>query len=404
MSSLRDKLKGYGTGAAKKAAPQPEKKEADCYRVFDRTDRIRYQLPELFRAGSLEAASGLKTDRDIPLERVLFLDTETTGLSGGAGTIAFLTGMGYFEGDAFIVEQDLMRDYDEEPAMLKRIAELLERTDLLVTFNGRTFDMPLLESRMIMNGRRLKSGIPHLDLLHASRAVWKLRLKRCSLSALEQAVLGIVRQDDMPGSEVPKTYFEYLKTGHFPLIEPILEHNCQDIRSLPLLMSRLIRFFTAPDQAEDQRDIYSAGRALEKRGYTEQARRCYRAADAGTVSALSRLKLADSHRRTMEFGEAATIYERMIGTGQGNVNVLTRLAILYEHRLNRLPDALRLTERAMLLTNDNDEMAALDKRRSRLIKRMERMRSSYGTDGHDQGKESAGVAPEGRSRPGAGRL
>ncbi len=395
MASLRDKLKGYGASSAR-TAPAAEKRRADCYRVFDVTPAADYGLSDPLPRERLYLAGGLALDRDVPLDRVLFLDTETTGLSGGAGTLAFLTGLGSFSGGRFTVEQDLIRNYDEEPAMLERIAALLDKTELLVTFNGRTFDMPLLESRMIMNGRRLKTDIPHLDLLHAARAVWKLRLRRCSLSALEQAVLGLERTDDLPGAEVPKAYFDYLKTGCFSLLEPILAHNCQDIRSLPLLLKGLMDVYRAPDQARYSQDVYSAGRVLEKRGMTEQARRCYRAADTGTVSAIARLRLADSHRRTAEFREAADVYQRMLDSGQGTVEVMVRLAILCEHRLGRLRDALRLTERAMLMADSRDgTMDELIKRYDRLKHKIERM-ERHGTDGHVQGQESADLAPERR--------
>ena len=371
MASLRDKLKSYGTKPEKpKAPPAP----TECYRAWDRTPRSGYRLPDVLDARLINDLSGMALAEDLPLDSLLFLDTETTGLSGGAGTIAFLTGLGWFEGDEFVVEQDLMRDYPEEGAMLARVLELAEKAKLLVTFNGRTFDLPLLESRFTMNGQRVPlTRKEHLDLLHPARAVFKLRLKRCRLSNLEEAVLGIVREDDLPGSEVPKTWFDYLKTGNFNLIDMILEHNVQDIRSMPLILARLMEMYEAPLREPHQEDIYSIGRTLERRGQAERARKCYRAADKGTMSRLARLSLAESYRKDTDYTASAGIYERMLKDGQGSVEVLIKLAILYEHRLKRPEEALKLTRRAILLCEDEEQLHELDRRYQRLTRKTERM-------------------------------
>lgn len=370
MPSLRDRLASYGT-KPKKPAPQPARTE--CYRTQERTPRGGYGLPDCLDAGLINDLSGLTVPERLPLESLLFLDTETTGLSGGAGTIAFLTGLGWFEGGDFVVEQDLMRDYPEEGAMLDRVLERVEQAELLVTFNGRTFDLPLLEGRFTMNGRRVPlTRKLHLDLLHPARAVFKLRLRRCRLSSLEEAVLGITREDDLPGAEVPKAWFDYLKTGDFTLIERILEHNVQDIKSMPLILARLMEMYRAPLDEPHQEDIFSIGRTLEKRGQTERARKCYYAADKGTVSRLARLRLAESYRRETDYAASAGIYERMLSEGQANTEVLVRLAILYEHRLNRPGEALRLTQRAMLLCGDEAELEQLNRRYQRLKRKTER--------------------------------
>ena len=370
MASLRDKLKAYGTKPEKpKTAPPP----AEYYRAVDRSPREDYGLPDCLDTGLINDLSGLTIPENLPLESLLFLDTETTGLSGGAGTIAFLTGMGWFEGNEFIVEQDLMRDYPEEGAMLSRVLELVDRASLLVTFNGRTFDLPLLESRFTMNGQRVPiTRKPHLDLLHPARAVFKLRLQRCRLVNLEEAVLGIVREDDLPGAEVPTAWFDYLKTGNFALVDRILEHNVQDIRSMPMILSRLMAMYKQPLTEPHQEDIYSIGRTLERRGQTERARKCYHAADKGSMSKLARLRLAESYRRETDYAASAGIYERMLHEGQANVEVLVRLAILYEHRLGRPDEALRLTRRALLLSDDPIELEELNKRYQRLKKKIER--------------------------------
>ena len=373
MSSLRDKLRSYGRQSGGKPA-RPAEPVRDCARYFDRTERENYPLPDVLPGELLYLLTGEEA-ADIPLSRTLFLDTETTGLSGGTGTVAFLTGIGYFEEDCFVVEQDFMRDYPEEGPMLTRIGEKLRSSDLLVTFNGKTFDMPLLDSRFIMQGmRNPQPDIPHVDLLQCARSAWKIRLSRCNLASLEEKVFGLKREDDLPGSQVPRAFFDFLETGEFMYVEPVLRHNVQDIRSLPMLLAELFRLYERPLEAAYEQDIYSAGRVFEKRGQAETARKCYRAADRGTMSRLSRLTLADSLRRQKEFEQAAEIYEKMIAQGQGGLFPYVERAKLLEHRLGRPEEALALTRKAVLLCGpDQDEMmAALQKRMLRLYRKCEK--------------------------------
>ena len=136
--------------------------------------------------------------------RLLFLDTETTGLAGGTGTCAFLIGIGNVEGMKFVVRQFFLRDYPEEKAMLEALAEALEPCQGIVTFNGKTFDVPLLETRYAL--ARMKSPLDrliHFDALHPARRLWKLRLESCKLTDLEEAILGISREGDVPESPIP---------------------------------------------------------------------------------------------------------------------------------------------------------------------------------------------------------
>jgi uncharacterized protein YprB with RNaseH-like and TPR domain len=145
---------------------------------------------------------------------VVFLDTETTGLFGGAGSLAFLIGIGCFTEKGLIIEQYLMRDFDEEYPMLKSLLDRLKEFRVLVTFNGKSFDWPLLESRFIFS--RLKATDwedRHIDLLHLSRRLWSRCLENCSLSTIEKGILGLYREDDIPGYMIPKVYLEYLNTG-----------------------------------------------------------------------------------------------------------------------------------------------------------------------------------------------
>ncbi len=169
----------------------------------------------------------------------LFLDTETTGLAGGTGTYAFLVGLGYLEGERFVVVQHFMRDFDEEPALLAALGPRLAQASAIVTFNGAGFDVPLLETRFIL-GRRRWPDPAHVDLLGASRRVWSVRLADCRLGTVERDVLGLVREHDVSGALIPSLYFDFLRRRQTAPLEPVFIHNRDDVLSLVALLGALL--------------------------------------------------------------------------------------------------------------------------------------------------------------------
>jgi len=214
------------------------------------------------------------------LRDALFLDTETTGLAGGAGTLAFMVGLGYFDGDGFVVEQFFLRDPAEEMAMLSEIDRRVNSRAHLVTFNGRAFDVPLLETRYTL--ARLAPSFAdrtHLDLLMPARRVWRDRLDSCSLSSLEFHLLGVQRtQLDVPGAIIPYLYREYLAAGAGDLNEDmqrVMYHNLHDILSMVTLTVRLAEAILQPTTPED---YFSAARYHERAHAFDAAERGYRAA------------------------------------------------------------------------------------------------------------------------------
>ena len=311
---------------------------------------------------------------------LLFLDTETTGLGMGAGTVAFLLGLGWVEGDAFIVRQLMMRDYPEEPLVMQAFADLLPRFRAFVSYNGKSFDVPLLENRLTMCRMRVNMQYPHLDLLHAARRVWKMRLSDCRLGNIEEQVLGCGRNDDLPGSEVPERYFSYLKTGDFSLLEDVLHHNLLDIQTLGRLLARLEQVFYAPEQQRFEEDVFSAGRALDRSGERALARVCFRVAGTGKLAVQARAQLANSHRRDREYREATSVYQEMVTRGEGGITPYVELAKLAEHRLRDLERALGYTEAALARldlrerlggANDAEARSALHLRRARLLRKIQ---------------------------------
>jgi len=193
----------------------------------------------------------------IDFTRALYIDTETTGLAGGAGTIPFLVGMAWFEGQKLIVEQLLLEKPGLEGPILRRLSECLLRASCVVSYNGKSFDWPLLRTRFILNRVPAPIVPAHLDLLHCARRVYKRRLGAVRLVHLEEQILGFTRVDDIPGALIPETYLGFLR-GRVPAsaLRPIVEHNRSDLVALSAIMGELVRRFSA-EHTQDSRDALS---------------------------------------------------------------------------------------------------------------------------------------------------
>lgn len=224
----------------------------------------------------------------VDLRRACFLDTETTGLSGGTGTMAFVVGLGFFGDDGFHLRQYFLRDPGDEPAMIEALAEFLPGFTALVTFNGRGFDVPILENRFILARYPPPTArLPHLDLLPPARRLWHHAQPSCALNALEREVLGVRReQDDVPSGIIPFLYRDYLRTGDAREMKRVLYHNRVDILSLVTLAARLCRLFADPWGMHGEHggsplrgaEFYSLGCWYAAEGRLAEAERAYREA------------------------------------------------------------------------------------------------------------------------------
>ena len=363
--SLREKLKNAGMSAAKREVkPQSQ----DCFVRVSRFPLKDLYLRDPVSSEALERIDG-KRWQDVARDQWLFLDTETTGLSGGAGTVAFLVGLGYFVDDEYRLEQLVMRDYDEEMFLLDRVISLLREHPVLCTYNGASFDVPLLRSRCVMWRRRMPPEEGHLDLLHPSRRIWGMRIGKCTLKNVEEAVLSIHREDDLPGAMVPERFFRYLKERDFTVLEDVLRHNVQDICSLPLILEQLVQAHMSPlETVKDAQDLFSVGKVLEKRGRRELAGKCYPASDQGSVAVLARKQLADLERRSGHYGNAVQAYERALAIRR-SAQVHIAAAKVYEHKLKNIDRALEHTRKAMLIADGLDEQVKreIQKRYFRLL-------------------------------------
>ena len=350
--NLRDKLRAVGGSSGGTGERGWTPQSLDCRHLAVYRPKEEFPGAADVRRETVARMSAAELPEDFDPRRILYMDTETTGL-GGSGTVAFLVGMGYLTDDGFEVHQFLMRDYDEEPYLLRHVEAGLKRFDVICTFNGATFDLPLLESRFLMNrmGRECLDR-PHLDLLQAARRIWRKRLGKCNLARLETLVLGQPRTDDLPGSEVPQRYFDYLRTRQECLLDDVLAHNAQDIATLCVLLTRMAEMYDHPEKVPHSEDVYSMGRALEKMNYPEEARKCYRLAVPGRVGTEASLALARNWRRAGERAEAAEVWREMIAGHRGGAQPYIELAKYEEHTRRDCRAALELTDRALALLSE----------------------------------------------------
>jgi uncharacterized protein len=270
----------------------------------------------------------------VSADRLLFLDTETTGLAGGTGTYAFLVGAGWIERDVFVVVQHFMRDLDEEPALLAALAPLLERAGAIVTFNGGGFDLPLLETRFVLARRRWPATLAHFDMLRPSRRVWTGCFDDCRLGTLERDVLGLAREHDVPGGLIPTLYFDWLRRKRAAPLTRIFEHNRDDVLSLAALVGW---FGAALSEAPALRAEEWAGLGrLWEPVDLERALGCYRAAlDAGLSGEAAhwvRLRLAWWEKRAARWQTACELWDAARQRELFDPRPWEELAKFHEHR------------------------------------------------------------------------
>lgn len=287
--------------------------------------------------------------------RWAFLDTETTGLAGGSGTYAFLVGIGSVEAGGFRVRQFFMRDYGEEASQLHAVSEYLQRFDVLITYNGKTYDQPLLETRFRMCRARHPFGrLEHLDLLFGARRLWKRRMENCRLSHLEHQVLGFEREGDVPGSLIPYIFFEYVRTRRATRLLPVFQHNVLDIVSLACLTAIVPEAYRNPETVPVRHgsDLLGLARWLLQVGRSDQALALMRrAVDIGLPDHLLFPTLLDTGLLLKKLGDEpaalAAFTDLAASKNPCRVRAFEELAKYYEHRERNYSMALEMTRSAL---------------------------------------------------------
>ena len=297
---------------------------------------------------------------DLDLSSALFIDLETTGLSGGTGTVAFLVGMGFYRDQKFNVVQFFLGDLAEEERMIEELSLFFRQMNFrsVVTYNGKGFDLPILETRFALKRKPFPlSDLPHLDFLFSARSLWKHKYDNCRLFNLAREVVEADRSEDIPSAEIPARYFEYIRSGDFSLIEPILYHNQEDILSLlgvvvigALLLSE---DGSGIDECRsDGMDLFGVGNLFEKAGHIERSLRYFERALEGNltgeISLLIKRKLSLHFKKNEDWDKAVALWEELASMEQPFS--FRELAMYYEHREKKYEEARKMAEHGLALS------------------------------------------------------
>lgn len=312
--------------------------------------------------------------QDLTFADALFLDTETTGLSGGTGTYVFLIGAARFIDGEFVLRQFFLHDLHQERALLHALDEFAQGCTGLVSFNGKGFDVPLIANRYILQRSRLRLPAHcHLDLLWPARRIWSRRLPSCALSALEREVLAVERQGDVPGALIPELYFRYLRSKDASLLSAVFEHNRRDVLALASLAVALCAAALEPvEYLKHPVDLLALGRLLLRRREYALAEHCHRQALAGKLPRAERawawVGLAEICGRTARREEALPLLQSAAQLGgPAGLEAAIRLAKYLEHQARDYAGAAEMTALALGQQGDNRHVAAdLAHRLSRL--------------------------------------
>ena len=407
MPSLSDKLTALGVNVgtdgilpSSKTTKYPIEKIVDGQEVntpFGQTfvvektyisDPRSENVPLRFTA-SLAAMSTWISDPNIVRynpKSFAFLDTETSGLAGGTGTYAFMIGIGRFTDDGFRLSQFFMRDPFEEPAQLAAVLGALDGCKVLVTYNGKSFDVPLLNTRFITNGEPPPlNSYAHIDLLHLARRLWRDRLPSRTLGSIEENILGAVRtEEDIPGWMVPSIYFDYIKTGDARPVSNVFYHNAMDILSLATLLNHVSTILDDPHGGlvEHGIDLIAIGKIFEDMREFDAAAECfsrgleYELPRKIHSQAIQRWSIMEKRRNNIEISiqlwQTAVEYEEIYAH--------VELAKAFEHRLRDYSQAIFWTEQAITIIHSpsfpdlerNIWNSELEHRLNRLRRKFER--------------------------------
>ncbi|HQM51059.1 MAG TPA: ribonuclease H-like domain-containing protein [Candidatus Hydrogenedentes bacterium] len=303
--------------------------------------------------------------RDFSPETALFLDTETTGLAGGSGTVAFLVGAGYFEGGMFRLEQAFMRDFDDEEPMLRYLDGVFTGRDTVVSYNGKSFDIPLLRTRFIQNRIPFRlDGALQYDLLHAARRFWKRRLGDCGLTNIEREVLGVRRHGDVSSAEIPELWLEYLRTRDARPLEAVFYHHKMDVLSLAALAGRLSQSLNLPqgtgfDHLEDRLSLVRLH--FMQKNYqevTEHGRRLLEEEAEVAIRCECLYLMGMACKRLQQWVEMEDAWTLLLAERPRDLVARLELAKYYEHRVRDLLAAERICEETLQFLETRSALGA----------------------------------------------
>lgn len=372
LSSRLNRMKSTGEIPGAPKGSMQERRVLDVA-GWERAGEFTYISESRFSRLLPERIDSLLLGREVATSQLLFFDLETTGLSTGAGSIFFLFGVGRQRGDAFLVRRVFLADFPGEAEFLSRVREEIPDGAVLVSYNGASFDLPLLRARFALKGLDLPEH-SHLDLLHHARRMWKSTIGGCRLSDIETAVLGVAREDDVPGFEIPDRYFSFLKHGEAEGLLSVFTHHERDIVTLQSLFARCEADLSDPPEAGI--DLHRVGVWLTGRSAGRGIALLRAAFDRGSVAA--GLDLATALRRAGEVDCAVAVWSRLWEEHRSLLGGVA-LAKHYEHSLGELEAAKSLVDELMsdrrsAVASPGSEASRprLRHRRDRLIRKIDR--------------------------------
>ena len=334
---------------------------------WEKTGEFLYRRRLDFPGLGVETWPASFSPEAVSADELVFYDTETTGLSGGAGSVIFLFGAARCEGPDLVVEQLFLSDFPGEPDFLAAVAGLLKPHRAFVSYNGKTFDSHLLQTRFLMNRMQWEPG-PQVDLLHPARRLWRAVTGDCSLKTIETRILGFERGPDVAGEDIPSIWLEYLRTGRKKMLPVVFDHNVMDITSLARMYALIGRLLSG-DVSAAAVDERALGRWLLARSPAVGARVLEDAFRRGNAEAGIVLSL--HHRRRREWEKAVAVWESITSVSQ-SAFAAVELAKHLEHRVRRPDQALELVERILSwnLPLDGRTRREIRKRRERLLRKV----------------------------------
>jgi hypothetical protein len=308
----------------------------------------------------------------LDLSSALFLDLETTGLAGGTGTVPFLVGLAYYRDERFKVTQFFLNEMAEEDRLVRELAQFIREMGFksLVTYNGKAFDLPLVETRFALHRTPCPlRGMPHLDFLFSARSLWQHKYDSCRLFHLAQQIVQAERSEDIPSAEIPLRYFQYIRSGDFSLIEPIIYHNQEDLLSLlgvvvagAVLVERNREAAARGDG--DPMDLYGVARLFERAGDAATSAALLEKALAGgrgltaEVSLVARKKLSHHFKKNKDWDKALPFWQEMAAGEE--VDCFRELAMYFEHTARDLDEAIRVATEGLALSKGKSPAAEKD--------------------------------------------
>lgn len=367
MTSLADKLKSLGVKTANTLPPTPKPVDrsiesilagnffstslGDAFiaeKVFDKT-YLHGKVPahSHFPLSMISQITKDSRINQLPITKFAFLDTETSGISGGTGTYAFLIGVARFIDNKLVLKQFFMRDPAEEPAMLEALIHFLAPCEGLVTFNGKSFDAPLLVTRYSLHKIPAPfKNYAHIDLLPLARRLWRDRLPSRALKYLEEYVLGFTRSsDEVPGYEIPWLYFDYLRTGDATPLAGVFYHNAMDVVAMAALLGHVSELLDNPynGRVEHSLDFIALGKLFEDMNHLDEAARLYeRGLELGLQEsdfgvAVKRLSILQKKRGDMN--QAVKWWHD--AAKKNHIYAHIELAKYYEHKMRDVKKSLQ---------------------------------------------------------------